>query len=87
MPKTKTQKQVQPIAVNPAPTFLRYGTKVERFAVEQSIANIEDYARRIGADRVFVTKNLTNGVRPLMFKFHNGSKFVKNNCLNTILTA
>jgi hypothetical protein len=36
---------------------------------------------------VFVTKNLTNGKRPLMLKFMNKSTFVKNNSLNTVLSA
>ena len=87
MPKTKTQKLVQTIVINECPTFIRYGTKVERFALSQSIGNLEAHARNLGADRVYVTKNLTNGSRPLMFKFHNGSKFLNNHCLNTVLEA
>lgn len=75
------------VRISSAPTFERYGNKVEEFAIEQSISTITSYAQRLGADRVFVTKNLTNGKRPLMLKFMNKSTFVKNNSLNTVLSA
>lgn len=75
------------VRITSAPTFERYGNKVEEFAIEQSISTIQSYAQQLGADRVFVTKNLTNGKRPLMLKFMNKSTFVKNNSLNTVLSA
>ena len=75
------------VRITSAPTFERYGNKVEEFAISQATSEITNYAQRIGADRVFVTKNLTNGTRPLMLKFMNKSTFVKNNSLNTVLSA
>lgn len=75
------------VRITSAPTFERYGNKVEEFAISQATSEITSYAQRIGADRVFVTKNLTNGTRPLMLKFMNKSTFVKNNSLNTVLSA
>ena len=85
--KAKVQPLITSIAINEAPTFTRYGTGAEKFALRQAKLEIEAYARKIGADRVYVTKNLTGGSRPLMFKFYSGgTKFVRNNCLNTILS-
>lgn len=75
------------VRITSAPTFERYGNKVEEFAISQATSEITSYAHKIGADRVFVTKNLTNGKRPLMLKFMNKSTFVKNNSLNTVLSA
>lgn len=83
----KTTTTPTTVRITSAPTFERYGNKVEEFAIEQSIGTIQSYAQRLGADRVFVTKNLTNGKRPLMLKFMNKSAFVKNNSLNTVLSA
>lgn len=87
MNKTKAKAKATSVRITPAPTFERFGSKVEQFAIEQSISTIERYAQDLGADRVFITKNLTNGTRPLMLKFMNKSKFVKNNSLNTVLSA
>ena len=95
---TQTSSKVTPIPdmtentstvvrITSAPTFERFGTKTEEFAVSQATSEITSYAQRLGADRVFVTKNLTNGRRPLMLKFMNKSTFVKNNSLNTVLSA
>jgi hypothetical protein len=84
---TKNTSTSTAVRITSAPTFERYGNKVEEFAIEQSISTIQSYAQRLGADRVFVTKNLTNGKRPLMLKFMNKSTFVKNNSLNTVLSA
>lgn len=75
------------VRITTAPTFERYGNRLEKFAISQAISEITSYAQRIGADRVFVTKNLTGGTRPLMLKFMNKSKFVKNNSLITVISA
>jgi hypothetical protein len=75
------------VRITSAPTFERYGNKVEEFAISQATSEITSYAQKVGADRVFVTKNLTGGRRPLMLKFMNKSTFVKNNSLNTVLSA
>jgi hypothetical protein len=83
----KTNAPFTVVRITSAPTFERYGNKVEEFAISQATSEITSYAQRIGADRVFVTKNLTNGTRPLMLKFMNKSTFVKNNSLNTVLSA
>lgn len=87
IPMTKNTTPASVVRITSAPTFERYGSKVEEFAIEQSISTIQTYAQQLGADRVFVTKNLTNGKRPLMLKFMNKSTFVKNNSLNTVLSA
>lgn len=84
---TKNTPASTVVRITSAPTFERYGNKVEEFAISQATSEITSYAQRIGADRVFVTKNLTNGTRPLMLKFMNKSTFVKNNSLNTVLSA
>lgn len=84
---TKNTPTTTVVRITSAPTFERYGTKVEEFAISQATSEITSYAQRLGADRVFVTKNLTNGKRPLMLKFMNKSTFVKNNSLNTVLSA
>lgn len=87
MTKKVNTNSTTAVRITSAPTFERYGNKVEEFAISQATSEITSYAQRIGADRVFVTKNLTNGTRPLMLKFMNKSTFVKNNSLNTVLSA
>lgn len=82
-----TENKSTVVRITSAPTFERFGTKTEEFAVSQATSEITSYAQKIGADRVFVTKNLTKGRRPLMLKFMNKSTFVKNNSLNTVLSA
>lgn len=82
-----TENKSTVVRITSAPTFERFGTKTEEFAVSQATPEITSYAQKIGADRVFVTKNLTKGRRPLMLKFMNKSTFVKNNSLNTVLSA
>lgn len=81
------QKPAPEVRITTTPTFEKFGSKFEEFVINRSTKEIENHARELGADRVFVTKNLTKGRRPLMLRFMNKSTFVKNNSVNTVLSA
>lgn len=65
-------------------TFIDNASTTEAFEVGSNSNMIRAFATQVGADRVYVTKTLTNGSRPLTFRFYDRSRFVTNRTLNYI---
>jgi hypothetical protein len=65
-------------------TFIDNASTTEAFEVGSSSDMIRAFATQVGADRVYVTKTLTNGSRPLTLRFYDRSRFVTNRTLNYI---
>lgn len=74
------------VAISSAPTFERYGTNIEKFAVECAETMIADYAQQLGADRVYITKNKCGAYRPVALRFMLKSRFIRNESLNAFLS-
>lgn len=73
------------VRVSPSPTFEKFADNIETFALKKALPLIRKQAEEIGADRVFVAKNLTNNTRPVSVRFMLKSRFVRNSSLNAIL--
>ena len=65
-------------------TFIDNASTAEAFEVGSNSNMIRAFATQVGADRVYVTKTLTNGSRPLTLRFYDRSRFVTNRTLNYI---
>lgn len=70
------------------PTYFNYGDPVDQYVCGQMEEEIEQCGERLGADYCYVSKNLTNGYRPLTFAFYaQGGKFLGRRTTNTVIAA
>lgn len=74
----------QEVSIGLTNTFIENASTTEAFDVGRNTQLIRAFATQIGADRVRVCKNLTNGSRPLNFHFYNRSRFVTNRTMGYI---
>jgi len=70
------------------PTFNNNCTEFEVGLVNELAAELEQCGERLGADYAYVSKNYTNGYRPLTFAFYaEGGKFLGRRTPNTVIAA
>jgi hypothetical protein len=68
------------------PTFLNFGTFAEALMVNDSTSELQECAKKFGADTVYVAKNKTGAYRPLTFAFYaEGGKFLARRTINTVM--
>ncbi len=75
------------VSISSAPTFERYCNNIEAYAVECAEGAIREYARELGADRVYITKNKCGAYRPVALRFMLRSRFIRNESLNSFLSV
>ena len=68
------------------PTYFAHGTKLDQFLCDELEQEIENCGEQLGADYCYVSKNYTNGYRPLTFAFYaQGGKFLARRTTNTVI--
>lgn len=69
------------------PTFALHADSFEVAMVNDLNEDIVETGAELGADYVYVCKNLTNGSRPLTFAYYaSGGKFLARRTPNTVLS-
>lgn len=70
------------------PTFTHHADFAEALMVNDLTEDIVETGAELGADYVYVCKNLTNGSRPLTFAYYaSGGKFLARRTPNTVLSV
>lgn len=70
------------------PTYFVYGNQFDESVCGELEQEIERCGERLGADYAYVSKNYTNGYRPLTFAFYaEGGKFLGRRTPNTVIAA
>ena len=70
------------------PTYFAHGTEYDQSVCEYLEQSIEKCGEKLGADYCYVSKNYTNGYRPLTFAFYaEGGKFLGRRTPNTVIAA
>jgi hypothetical protein len=68
------------------PTFAIHADQFEVAMVNDLQEDLVETGAELGADYVYVCKNLTNGTRPLTFAYYaQGGKFLARRTPNTVL--
>jgi|TARA_B100000085_G_scaffold161554_1_gene146949 hypothetical protein len=68
------------------PTFFAHGTDFDTAVCNELEQEIEKCGEQLGADYCYVSKNYTNGYRPLTFAFYaEGGKFLARRTTNTVI--
>ena len=68
------------------PTYFAHGTKFDQAICDELEQEIENCGEQLGADYCYVSKNYTNGYRPLTFAFYGtGGKFLGRRTTNTVI--
>ena len=68
------------------PTFLNRGTPIEGAMVNEATSDLQECAKKFGADYVYVAKNKTGAYYPLTFAFYaEGGKFLARRTYNTMM--
>ena len=68
------------------PTYFAHGTEYHHSFCEYLEQSIEKCGEKLGADYCYVSKNYTNGYRPLTFAFYaEGGKFLGRRTTNTVI--
>lgn len=70
------------------PTYFNFGTIVDETICNELESEIEQCGAELGANYAYVSKNYTNGYRPLTFAFYaEGGKFLGRRTPNTVIAA
>jgi len=70
------------------PTYFAYNNEFDQAVCGYLEQSIEKCGERLGADYCYVSKNYTNGSRPLTFAFYaEGGKFLGRRTPNTVIAA
>ena len=70
------------------PTYFAHGDEFDQAVCEYLEQSIETCGEKLGADYCYVSKNYTNGSRPLTFAFYaEGGKFLGRRTPNTVIAA
>ena len=70
------------------PTFFVHGTDFDSVICNELEQEIEQCGEDLGADYCYVSKNYSNGYRPLTFAFYaEGGKFLGRRTPNTLIAA
>ena len=70
------------------PTYFVHGNEFDQAVCEYLEQSIETCGEKLGADYCYVSKNYTNGSRPLTFAFYaEGGKFLGRRTPNTVIAA
>lgn len=70
------------------PTYFVHGNATDEYVCGQMEEEIERCGERLGADYCYVSKNYTNGYRPLTFAFYaEGGRFLGRRTPNTVIAA
>ena len=68
------------------PTYFAHGTEFDQAVCDELEQEIENCGEQLGADYCYVSKNYTNGYRPLTFAFYStGGKFLGRRTTNTVI--
>ena len=70
------------------PTYFVHGNATDEYVCGQMEEEIEQCGERLGADYCYVSKNYTNGYRPLTFAFYaEGGRFLGRRTPNTLVAS
>ena len=68
------------------PSYKSFSTLADQYITSQLLDEIEQCGKRLGADYCYVHKALSNGRRPLTFRFHSkGGKLLGQRTPNTLI--